>query len=80
MNEEGLMKKKFMHVLRTRYAFSFRGCTGVNLTNILRATIMHKDSKSEKNQITLMVFFALLGSVRTKATCKYIGEIDSKSP
>ncbi len=43
---------------------------GVNLINIFRKAFMCADPKSIKKTDDLTVFFAHLGSVRTKAACR----------
>jgi len=40
---------------------------------------MHADPQSTKNTDSLIVFFALLGSVRVKASNKHVDEIDHRS-
>jgi hypothetical protein len=45
-------------------------CTVVNFTNILRTAFTSKDHKSAKNTVKSSVFFALLGSERSKAAHK----------
>ncbi len=48
---------------------------GVNFTNILQAAFMCEDPKSVKIQSSCWYLFALLGSLRVKATHRNIDEI-----
>jgi len=46
--------------------------TGVDFINVLRAAFAHTDPKSPKKTDNLNVFFALLGSARTKAALRML--------
>jgi hypothetical protein len=46
--------------------------SGVDFTNILLAALMGSDTKSTKNTVKLLVFFALLGSLHAKVECKIL--------
>ena len=50
--------------------------SGVNFTNNLLAAFIYKDPKSAKKDSQARQLFALLGSARVKAACKYVDEID----
>jgi len=43
------------------------GILGVNFINVLRADFMRTDPKSTKMTVSMLVFFALLGSAGAKA-------------
>jgi len=49
---------------------------GADFINILRAALMHTDSKSTKRYWQLDWIFMLLGSACVKAAHKHVGEID----
>ncbi len=44
--------------------------TGVNFINVLWAAFTHTNPKSAKKIVKLSIFFALLGSARSKAVCR----------
>jgi len=51
----------------------------VNFTNIFCAAFTHSDQKAQKYTVKQSIFFALLGFERIKATCKHVGEINTRS-